>query len=80
MRPTLIVIRHLEIDGRAFAHGSELPPDLLTREQVDKLLDEGRLVEYLERRSLYRLLTVFSGASEKESLTKQELDTCALTP
>jgi len=79
MRPTLAIIRHLEIDGRSFCHGSELPPDLLTRGEVDKLLDEGRLAEYPERRSLYRLLSPFSGAKEKEQLTNDELDTCALT-
>ena len=79
MRPTLVVIRHLEIDGRSFTHGSELPPDLLTRSEVDKLLDEGKLAEYPERRSLYRLLSAFSGCSEKEHLTNDELTTCALT-
>ena len=73
MRPTLVVIRHLEIDGRSFTHGSELQPDLLTRGEVDKLLDEGKLAEYPERRSLYRLLSAFSGCSEKEHLTNEEL-------
>jgi hypothetical protein len=79
MRPALIVIRHLEIGGRSFTHGSELPPDLLTSDEVDKLLDAGSLREYPERRSLYRLLWAFSGCSEKEHLTNDELTSCALT-
>jgi hypothetical protein len=78
MRPTLVVIRHLEIGGRAFSHGSELPPDLLTQDEVEKLLDEGRLAEYAERRSLFRLFSVFSGAKEKEPLDRHELTAYAL--
>jgi hypothetical protein len=79
MRPTLVVIRHLEINGRVFAHGSELPPDLLTQEEAAKLLDAGSLVEYPDRRSLYRLFHLFSGSKEQEQLTKEELSAHALT-
>jgi hypothetical protein len=78
MRATLIVIRHLEIDGRTFTHGAELPPNLLTDEQVDKLLDQGRLAECPERRSLYRLFPAFSGAKDQEFLTDAELTAYAL--
>jgi hypothetical protein len=79
MRPTLVVIRHLEIEGRAFAHGSELPPDLITQEEANELLDAGSLCEYRERRSLYRLFHLFSGSKEQEQLTKEELSAHALT-
>ena len=73
MRPALVVIRHLEIGGQTFAHGSELQPDLLTQEELDKLLDAEWVCEYPERRSLYRLLSAFSGAKEKEQLDTNEL-------
>ena len=78
MRPTLVLVRHLEIGGRAFTHGSELPRDLLTEDEVGKLLDSGRLAEYPERRSLFRLFSVFSGAKEKEPLDRHELTAYAL--
>jgi hypothetical protein len=81
MRPTLVFIRHCQIGSRSFTHGSELQPDALSREQVDKLLDEGRLVEYdsEQRRSLYRIFPQFSGCSERERLSNRELADCALT-
>jgi hypothetical protein len=79
MRPTLVFIRHIEIGGRAFAHGSELPPDLLSQHEVAKLLDHAVLREYPERRSLYRLFAPFSGSKEQEQLDKQELTELALT-
>jgi hypothetical protein len=72
MRPALVVIRHLEINGCVFAHGSELPPDLITQDEADKLLDAGSLCEHPERRSLYRLLPAFSGAKETEPLDSDE--------
>ena len=79
MKPTLIFVRHSEIGGRVFMHGSELPPDLLSQEQVNKLIDQGILAECPERRSLYRLFAPFSGCKEQESLTKTELSELALS-
>ena len=78
MRPTLVFIRHCEIDGRAFTHGSELEPDILSQDQVDKLLDAGFLKECPERRSLYRLFPAFSGCKQREHLSEEELDALAL--
>jgi hypothetical protein len=79
MRATLVAIRHFEIGGRVFHHGSEIMPDLLSKESADKLIDQGVLREYRERRSLYRLFAPFSGAKEKESLDDDELNKLALT-
>jgi len=82
MRPTLVFIRHCQIGSRSFAHASELPPDALSREQIDKLIDEGRLTQYDsdQRRSLYRLFAPFSGAEEREVLTREELTALTLPP
>jgi hypothetical protein len=79
-RPTLVFIRHTQIGDRAFSHNSELPPDVLTQEQIDKLIDQGVLKEYdrRDRRSLYRLFPAFSGVKEKEQLDNDELDEFAL--
>ena len=73
MRPTLIFVRHTDFGDRAFPHAAELPPHFLGQEVIDKLLDSGRLKEYGERRSLYRLLHVFSGCTESEPLTDEEI-------
>jgi hypothetical protein len=73
VRPTLVAIRHLEIEGHVFAHGAEVMPELLSNETVDKLLDDKRIADYPERRSLYRMLTTFSGCKEKEQLSDAEL-------
>ena len=64
-----------EINGRRFNHGEELPPDLLSRETVDQWLDRRWLHEYntADRRSLYRLFAPFSGCSQTEPLTREEL-------
>ena len=67
MRPTLIFVRHTEINGRAYRHGDELPSDLLSQETIARLIDQGRIKEQ-PRRSLYRLLHHFSGCSETEPL------------
>ena len=73
-RPTLIFIRAHTIGTRQFRHAEELPPNVLTAEQIDQWLDSGQLREYepTKRRSLYRLFAPFSGASEREQLTQQE--------
>jgi hypothetical protein len=78
MRPTLVFIRHCDLGDRAFTHGSELPPHFLSDETIDRMLDSGRLRECPERRSLFRLLHVFSGCAEREPLTQQESDEFAL--
>ena len=81
MRPTLVVIHSLQIGARQFRHGEELEPNLLPPEEVDSLVDRKQLIEYdsSERRSLYRLLHRFSGCSETERLSNEELAVCALT-
>jgi hypothetical protein len=79
MRPTLVFIRHLEINGRQFHHGDELPPGTLTQAEVDNAIDQGVLSECPERRSLYRLFSAFSGAKETEALTKEELTAYGLS-
>jgi hypothetical protein len=78
---TLVVIRHLQVGDRRFHHGDELPPDLLPLAAVNLHLDRKELVEYDadERRSLYRLFSSFSGCSETERLSNQELAALALT-
>ncbi len=79
MTPTLVAIRHLEIDGHVFQHGAEIVPGLFAQEVVDKLLDQGVLREYPERRSLHRLFAPFSGCKNREQLTKAELTSFALS-
>jgi hypothetical protein len=71
MRPTLVAIHHLDIDGRLFHHNSEIVPGLLAKEAADKLLDEKRLIES-KRRSLYRLFPKFSDCKESEHLNNEE--------
>ena len=71
---TLVSIRHGQIGSRQFQHGDELPPNLIPREVIDRWLDEKWLAEVdsSDRRSLYRLLHRFSGATEQEQLNRQE--------
>ncbi len=78
--PTPVVVRHAQIGNQHFAHGEELPPDVLTAEQIAQWLDNKQLVEYdsQERRSLHRLFAPFSGAAEKEQLTQQEKEKLCL--
>jgi hypothetical protein len=78
MNPTLVLIGHREINGQQFQHGDELPPDLLPPEVVDWWLDHKWLEEYPERRSLYRIFSVFSGAKEQEQLDDGEMTALAL--
>lgn len=79
MRPTLVFIRHHEIDGRLYRHAEELPPRALSPETIDQLLDQGILTEVPERRSLYRLFAPFSDTKETEPFTKEELTAYALS-
>lgn len=73
MRPTIVFIRNHYVDG-SLVHrvGDECPPNMFSRETVNRALDEGYLAERAERRSLFRLLHRFSGAAEKEQLTNEE--------
>jgi len=80
MRPTLVFVHHTDFGDRAFAHGSELPADFLPPQAIDRLLDSGRLREYSERRSLYRIFHLFSDCAETESLTPEELNAYTLPP
>jgi hypothetical protein len=78
---TLIAIRHLEIEGHVFAHGTEIMLGLLAKDAIDRLIDQGSVREYdsKDRRSLYRLLAPFSGAKEREPLDA-ELTAFGLQP
>jgi len=78
VRPCLVFVRHTEFGDRAFTHAAELPPGFLNQDTIDKLLDSGRLREYGERRSLYKLLHVFSGCKESEPLTEEEIEAYSL--
>jgi hypothetical protein len=80
MKPTLVFIRSFNLGDRLFRHGDELPPGVLGQDDIDKLLDSGRLAEHAERLSLYRLFPSFSGCSEseRERLSDDELAACAL--
>jgi len=80
MRPALVFIRHVDLGDRRFHHGEELPPGFLSDHAIDKLIDAGRLREYPERRSIFRLLHVFSACKEKEQLDENEIAQLALPP
>jgi len=78
MRPTLIFLHHTDLGDRKFRFGEELPPGVLPATVVDQWLDSGRLKEYPERRSLYRVFAPFSGCKEREQLTEDELTSYSL--
>jgi hypothetical protein len=77
---TLIFIRHGQIGDRQFAHGDELPPGLIPKELQDRWLDQKWLKEYdaAERRSVFRLLHIFSGCNEQEQLSREEKEQLCL--
>ena len=75
---TLVLIRHLQIGERQFYPGDEVPPGLLSQEEIDRLLDGKQLDDSTERRSIYRLLHRFSGCSETERPTTNELTALSL--
>ncbi len=75
---TLVILGPREINGTFYAHGDELPPGLLPDEAIDWWLDRKWLAEYPERRSLYRIFSLFSGAKEREQLDAEELSQFAL--
>jgi len=74
----LVILGHHKICDQQFHHGDELPPDLLPPEAIDWHLDRKELVEYKDRRSLYRLFPAFSGCKEQEQLSESELTTLGL--
>jgi hypothetical protein len=82
---TIIARSGRRIGGALYPHGSEIPPSLLSDDELASMLDNGELIEYdsSERRSLYRLFAPlfapFSGCTEQESLTQEELDQLALS-
>ena len=78
MTPTVICNGPRQLNGGQFLHAEEIPPDFLPPEMVDYLLDKSLLQECPDRRSLYRLLPAFSGARERELISKDELTTYAL--
>jgi hypothetical protein len=73
-RPTLVFNGPREINGTTYSHGAELPPGILTPEQIDQLLDQKLLAEIPQRRSLHRLFSVFSGCKEREPLDAEIAD------
>jgi hypothetical protein len=73
MRPTLVSIHHHEFSGRQFFHGDEIPPGVLEGELLGYWVDHGWAREMPERRSLHRLLHIFSGCKETEELDGHEL-------
>jgi hypothetical protein len=77
---TFAVVHPREIKGQLYEHADELPPNTVSKDEADKLLDAGWLKEYdaSERRSLHRLFHLFSGCKEQEALTKDELRAYAL--
>ena len=79
---TLVILRHLQIGNRRLCPGDELPPHLLPAAAIDLHLDRKELVEYdsADRRSLYRLIHVFSDCSQTEPLTPAERNRYALSP
>jgi hypothetical protein len=76
--PTLIFVRSYNLGDRLFRTGDELPPNVLEQSDIDKLIDQRRLAERKDRRSLFRLFSKFSGCAQREQLTQEELDTLAL--
>jgi hypothetical protein len=72
---TIVALGHRTFQDRQFVHGAEIDPDLLSVEQIDLEVDHKGVVEYdaAERRSLYRIFSVFSGCSESENLSNDEL-------
>ena len=73
MSATLVSISVREIGDRRFQHGEEIPPGLLDGDLLAYWLDHKQCVEVPERRSLYRLFAPFSGAKEREQLTRNEV-------
>ncbi len=65
MSPTLVFIRHAEIDGRHFPFGSECPPGLLTTRQIEEAIDAGWLKEF-EVSSLYRTFPLFTRSKHEQ--------------
>jgi hypothetical protein len=72
---TLIAAKYFEIDGKSFAHGSEIVPDLIDEQRLNQLIDHGFVREYdsRDRRSLHRLFARFSNSSRREEFDDDEL-------
>jgi hypothetical protein len=66
--PTLVFIGPRQVGDQQFQHGDEVPPDLLSQEQINRMLDQKVLAEIPQRRSLFALFAPFSGAKEREPL------------
>jgi hypothetical protein len=80
MTATLVSIRFNEIGGIAYRHGAEIPPGALSQDEINKLVDAGKLIAYPERRSLHRIFSAFSGCAEKQHLDKDEASMLLLPP
>jgi hypothetical protein len=81
MRPTLVFIRAQYVDGH-LRHWpqSEVPPNLLSDQQIDLMLDRGELAEVdaSQRRSLYRTFFRFTGATPEQPMTREQLEQFSL--
>jgi hypothetical protein len=69
---TIIALGNNQLGDRHFKHGEEIPPETLDGEVLEWWLDHKWCMESLDRRSLYRLFSAFSGCAESEELTEQE--------
>jgi hypothetical protein len=74
---TLVTRSTRTIHGKRYSHGSEIPPGALPPEAIDWWLDQ-HWADECERRSLYRLFPAFSGCTEFETLSSEELKSYAL--
>ena len=75
---TLIFTRGYYLNSRLIHHpGDEVPPGLFSKEQVDSMLDARQLAEY-DRPPLYRIFHKFTGCSEEQPLTKEQIARYAL--
>jgi len=72
--PTLVFIGSRQVADHQFQHGDEVPPDLLSQEQIDQMLDQKVLAEIPQRRPLYRIFAPFSGAKEREPLDAELIE------
>jgi hypothetical protein len=73
---TLVFVRYGQVGKQRFDFGEELPPNLIPREVIDRWLDSKFLIELdsRERVSLYRVFSPLSGCTEREPLTREEID------
>jgi hypothetical protein len=85
---TLVAKGHQRLESGALIHnGCEIPPNALTDSEIERWLDDGKLVEVPERRSLYATFSMFAsleipaGSFKAEAiLSDPELEPFCLPP